>query len=100
MTSPTELPLVEQRQALREKMLAQRELIARQLGSAPEVTSGYPRSKTMRFLTQRPGLVVTLLAEGAALLVGARYAKSMTAVMAMARIMRSAGTRKLDGPTT
>lgn len=99
MTPPEALPLVEQRQALREKILAQRELIAIQLSPQPTVESGYPRSKTMRFLARQPGLAVALLAESAAFLVGARYAKSMPAVMALARIIRSAATRKRGGPT-
>lgn len=99
MTRPTEVPLAEQRHALRERMREQRRLIAGQLGPAPEAGGGYPRSKTMRFLTQRSGLVVTLLAEGVALLVGARYAKSMTAVMAMARIARAATAGGSNGST-
>ena len=99
MTSPPELPLAEQRQALREKMREQRQLIAQQLGPAPDANGSYPRSKTMRFLTQRSGLVATLLAEGVALLVGARYAKSMTAVMALARVVRAAATGKSNGST-
>ena len=97
MTSPPELPLAEQRQALREKMRAQRQLIAEQLGPLPDAGGGYPRSKTMRFLTQRSGLVATLLAEGVALLVGARYAKSLTAVMALARVVRAASTGGSNG---
>lgn len=99
MTSPPELPLAEQRQALRAKMREQRQLIAEQLGPAPDANGSYPRSKTMRFLTQRSGLVATLLAEGVALLVGARYAKSMTAVMALARVVRAAAAGKSNGST-
>ena len=99
MTSPPELPLAEQRQALREKLREQRQLIAEQLGPGPDANGSYPRSKTMRFLTQRSGLVATLLAEGVALLVGARYAKSMTAVMALARVVRAAAAGKSNGST-
>jgi hypothetical protein len=80
-------------------MREQREVIAEQLGPAPGANGSYPRSKTMRFLTQRSGLVVTLLAEGVALLVGTRYAKSMTAVMAVARVVRAASTGKANGST-
>ena len=94
MSAPEDLARVELRQALRKRMQVQRELIAIQLSPEPEVDRGYPRSKTMRFLTRQPGLAVTLLAESATFLVGARYARSMTAVMAIARVMRSAGTRK------
>lgn len=99
MTSPPELPLAEQRQALRERMREQRRLIAEQLGPGPDGAGGYPRSKTMHFLTQRSGLVVTLLAEGVALVVGARYAKSMTAVMALARVVRAVSASGPNGST-
>lgn len=99
MTSPPELPLAEQRQALREAMRQQRQLIAEQLGPASDANGSYPRSKTMRFLTQQSGLVATLLAEGVALLVGARYAKSITAVMALARVVRAASTGRSNGST-
>ena len=99
MTSPPERPLAEQRQALRKKLREQRQLIAEQLGPGPDASSAFPRSKTMRFLTQRSGLVATLLAEGAALLVGARYAKSVTAVMALARVVRAASTGGSSGST-
>ncbi len=99
MTLSIEVPLVEQRQALRERMRAQRQIIAKQLSPAPEFDGGYPRSKTMRFLTRRPGLAVTLLAEFAALLAGARYVKSMTAASAVARIVRFASSPRPDGPS-
>jgi hypothetical protein len=98
MTSTTAITLVDQRQALRQRLLAQRQLIADQLGPTPVVNGGYPRSKTMRFLTQRTGLAVTLLAEFAALLTGARYVKSMTAALAVARIVRSVSVTRPRGP--
>lgn len=90
MKASTDLPLALQREALREKIQAQRLLIAEQLGPAPKNDTRYPRSKTMQFLTRRPGMAVTLLAEGAAMLLGARYTRSVTAAMAVARIVRSA----------
>jgi hypothetical protein len=91
MTPLADVTLVAQRQTLRERMLAQRQAIAEQMDAAPEVNNGFPRSKTMRFLTGRPGgLALALLTEFAALVVGARYFRSMTAVRAVARIVRSA----------
>ncbi len=90
MTSGPQVPLTEQRRLIREKMRAQRELIADQIGPEPEADGGYPRSRTMRFLSSKPGLAVTVLAELASLLVGARYARTVTAAMALARIVRSA----------
>ncbi len=90
MTTLPGVSLDEQRRLLREKIRSQRQLIAEQLGPEPETNGGYPRSRTMRFLTGRPGLSVTVLAELAALFMGARYSKSVTAAMALARIVRSA----------
>jgi len=74
MNSSTEVSLVEQRQTLRLRLQAQRQLIAHQLGPTPEVNSGYPRSMTMRFLTRRPAaLAIRLLLKFASILVGARF---------------------------
>jgi len=98
MTSITDVSLADQRRVLRERLQAQRQLIADQLGPAPEVNGGFPRSKTMRFMTGRPAVAATLLAELAALLVGARYVKSMTAVLAVAKIVRSASITKRQRP--
>ena len=92
MTSQREAPIEQQRQALRERIRAQRSLIAEQLGPPPDAGDGssYPRSNTMRFLTRSPAMAVTVLAELAALIVGSRHAKAATAVMAISRIVRSA----------
>jgi hypothetical protein len=100
MTPPPELPLDEQRRALRDKMRVQRQLIADQLGPGQEANGGYPRSRTMRFLTRRPGMTVAILAELAALLVGARYAKSMNTILAIARIARSAASARTGGASS
>lgn len=86
----TDLSFDQQRQALRRQMLAQRQLINYQLGPpARAINSGYPRSATMRFLTQRPALVSKLLAEAAALLLGARFLKSMSGAISFAKFVRS-----------
>jgi len=91
MTTALDGSLEEQRRVLREKMRSQRQLIAKELGPEPEDNNGsYPRSRTMRFLTSRPGLSVTVLAEIAALFMGARHAKVVTAALALSRIVRSA----------
>ena len=94
MNSSTDVSLVEQRQTLRLRLLAQRQLIAHQLGPTPEDKSSYPRSKTMRFLTRRPGLATSLFGEIATLLIGARFIKSIISVMTLARIVRSTPTSK------
>jgi len=96
MTSRAGASLAEQRLALREQIRAQRQLLAERLDPPADDRQSYPRSNIMRFLTKRPELSVTLLAELASLLLGARHAKSIAAVMTIARIVQSAsssGTR-------
>lgn len=90
MTSRRDTALVEQRRALRLRMQAQRELIARRLGPPPARREGGPRSMTMRFLTRRPGLVARLLAGLATLAVGLRFYKAAREVLALARAARVA----------
>jgi hypothetical protein len=90
MSSPISNLLDEQRRLLRERIRAQRELIAEQLGPPPKKANGaYPRSKLMRFLTRRPAVAVTVLAELAALVAGSHHAKAASAVTALSRIARS-----------
>jgi len=92
MTNATEIPLDEQRRLLREKIHAQRQVIAQELGPEPQDNGngGYPRSSIMRFLTKRPGMSVTVISELAALALGTRHAKAVTAALALSRIVRSA----------
>jgi hypothetical protein len=68
MTSITDTSLVEQRQSLRRQLQAQRQVIAQRLGQESGMNAGYPRSRTMRFLTQRPALIIRLLVGLATLL--------------------------------
>jgi hypothetical protein len=61
MSSVTDTPLVEQRLSLRRRLQAQRRVIAEQLGQESGINGSYPRSRTMRFLTQQPALIIRLL---------------------------------------
>ena len=61
MSSITDTPLLEQRQSLRRRLQAQRQVIAQQLGQESGMNGSYPRSRTMRFLTQQPALIIRLL---------------------------------------
>ena len=58
----------ERRIELCARLQAQRQVIAQQLGTVPGTASGFPRSKTMRLLTQRPATVVRILGSLAGLL--------------------------------
>lgn len=68
MSSTTAISLVEQRQDLRLRLQAQRQVIALQLEPETAVHTGYPRSRTMRFLTQQPAVTTRLLVGLATLL--------------------------------
>ena len=61
MSSITDTSLIEQRQSLRRRLQAQRQVIAQQLGQESGMNGSYPRSRTMRFLTQQPALIIRLL---------------------------------------
>jgi hypothetical protein len=68
MSSITDTPLVEQRLSLRRRLQAQRQVIAQQLGHESGMNGSYPRSRTMRFLTQQPTLIIRVLVGLATLL--------------------------------
>jgi hypothetical protein len=68
MSSSTDTSLVEQRQSLCGRLQAQRQVIALQLVPEYGINGSYPRSRTMRFLTQQPALIVRLLVALATLL--------------------------------
>jgi hypothetical protein len=66
--TPLQPPLSEQRRVLRDRLQAQRELIAARLEPGAAVPSDYPRSVTMRLLGQRPGMLISLVTGLATLL--------------------------------
>lgn len=83
------LSLVDQRHTLRRRMLAQRQLIAYQLEPVPSAAGGYPRSRVVRYLTDRPLLAAGLLGVLATLLAGTRFVKPIIAVLALSKIVRT-----------
>ena len=89
MSTHSTIPLAKQREVLRQQMLAQRQVIAEQLELTPGVKNGYPRSMTMRFLTQRPALIAKLLTGIATLFVGTRLIKAISAALVLARMVQS-----------
>jgi len=62
------LALRARRAELCSRLQAQRQVIAQQLGIVPGEAGAYPRSKTMRLLTQRPDMVIRILGGLASLL--------------------------------
>ena len=75
--------------AIRSRLQAQRRVIAEQLGPVPD-DDAYPRSKLMKFLTRRPSVAITTIAELVALFAGAGHGRAVTTALAISRIMRSA----------
>ncbi len=89
MNSISDLALVDTRQTLRRRMLAQRQLIAYQLEPVPRAAGGYPRSRVIRFLTDRPVLATGILTMLATLLTGTRFVKPLIAVLALTKLLRA-----------
>lgn len=89
-TTPVEISLAEQRVLLRKQMASQRQLIEFKLGPVPaERSQSYPRSNTMRFLTQRPELMKKLLGQLTGLVISASFLKSMHPLLAIAKLLQS-----------
>ena len=61
MSSAAERFLDERRHDLRMRLQAQRRVIAQQLGNGSGTRAEFPRSTTMRLLTQRPQLILKIL---------------------------------------
>ena len=91
-----EISLAQQRILLRKQMASQRQLIEFQLGPVPaERSQSYPRSNTMRFLTQRPELMKKLLGQLTGLVISASFLKSMHPLLAIAKFLQSSfGSRR------
>jgi len=78
-----------QRDILRRKMQAQRQLIDAQMGPDSNEAPVLPGSNTMRFFYVRRGLASKLAIELASVLVGARLIKSMGKTLGFARMLQS-----------
>src|SRR5690606_8631804 len=89
MTQTTDESLSEKSRELRGKLQAQRELITQRIEPVHGAGSGFPRSRTMRFIMRRRALLGRLLLELFTLLVGARILKSVSAGLFLARLLLS-----------
>ncbi|MWV17376.1 hypothetical protein F3I16_15135 [Pseudomonas sp. L-22-4S-12] len=91
--------LSEQRLALRRRLFLQRLRIAHLLTPAAGA-NGFPRSMTMRLLTQRPAVAMRLLSEVGLLLLGPRLIRTLGTGLLLARIVRAVATdsRRLPPP--
>lgn len=81
--------LKRQRLMLRSRLSSQRRVIMQNLGPADAEARGYPRSRTMRFLSEHPDLVRKLLGQGALLALGGPVIKSLVSALAFAKLLRA-----------
>lgn len=88
VSAEVDMSLAAKRETLRSRIQAQRELIETRLGPDPVEKNAYPRSNTMRFFSQRPGLATKLVVELAGVFVGARILKSVSAAIGFAKMLR------------
>jgi hypothetical protein len=88
--------LREQRELLRLRLREQRQRIALRIDPPAETPGEYPRSKTMRFLMQRPQLLATLGSIVAAKLVGPRAFKGIATALTVIGIVRSNRRERQD----
>lgn len=85
-TISVDITLKQQRLILREKMASQRLVIESQIGPPQTENAGqYPRSKIMRFLTQRPELMKKILG----LAVSASFIKSIHPILTISKLLHS-----------
>ena len=82
--------LHDQRSLLRAQLQLQRGLIHERLHPAPAPTAGFPRSRSMRLLTQHPQLALGIAAAAATLLVRPQLLKHASLLLGAARIARIA----------
>jgi hypothetical protein len=82
--------LKRQRLLVRSRLSAQRRVIMQDMGPAPSEAAArsYPRSRTMRFLSEHPDLVRKLLGQGALLALGGPVIKSLVSALAFAKLLR------------
>lgn len=85
-----DVSLAVKRENIRKKIHAQRAFIQSRLGPEPEPVESraYPRSNTMRFFAQRPGLASKLVMQFAGVFVGAKVLKSVSTAIGFAKLLR------------
>lgn len=100
MSTPTSLARQEQRQALRRRLFLQRLRIGHLLTPQVAADNQFPRSMTMRLLTQRPAVAMRLASQAALILFGPRFLSTLSGALLLAKLLRSTATdqRQLPPP--
>lgn len=80
--------LDDQRRLLRAQLLLQRSLIHERLHPTPAPSSGFPRSRTMRLITQHPQLAGGLAAAAVTLLLRPQLLRHASLLVGAARVAR------------
>ena len=88
MTTP-DTSLAAQRLALRSQLVEQRQRISHVLGPAPESNNVFPRSMTMRLITQNPDVALKVVSQVGMLLFGSRIFRSLNNALAVSKVVRS-----------
>ncbi len=88
MTTP-DTSLAAQRLALRSQLVEQRQRISNVLGPAPEANNEFPRSITMRLITQNPDVALKVVSQVGMLLFGSRIFRSLNNALAVSKVVRS-----------
>lgn len=98
MSTPTSLARQEQRQALRRRLFLQRLRIGHLL--APQTSDGgqFPRSMTMRLLTQHPAAAMRVATQAALMLFGPRFISTLSGALLLAKLLRSTTTEQRQLP--
>lgn len=97
MNSIDKLALSEQKAALRQQLRVQRARIEQRIEPAEPPDDEFPRSKTMRFLMQRPQLLSTLGLVVSTRLIGPRTFKGIAMAWSLLGLLRtSKGSRRHD----
>ena len=82
MNTLTALARLEQRQALRRRLFLQRLRIGHLLTPQTVDQNNFPRSMTMRLLTQRPAVAIRLASQAALMLFGPRFLSALSGSLA------------------
>jgi hypothetical protein len=88
--------LRDQRESLRLQLRVQRQRIALRIDPPSAASGEFPRSKTMRFLMQRPQLLATLGSIVAAKLFGPRVFKGIATALTVIGVVRSNRRERQD----
>lgn len=81
--------LSDQRLALRRRLFLQRQRIGHLLAPPGAADDVFPRSMTMRLITQRPAVAFRLVSQVAMVLLGPRLVRGLGGALLLARLLHS-----------